>query len=166
MRRLLLVIALLAFAACGADEVAEDAIEQGIESQDGSGDVEVDVDSDDGSMDLTIESDEGDASVSIGGGELPENFPWDVPSGGEVQAVSTSSQGNVVAIRYPGSAFDDVVNHFQKIVDSEASADLNTQSIASPPVESWSWNLAGDGFVSISVQQQSDITLVSIIYDG
>lgn len=111
--RLLVAVGVLALGASACDAVADSVAEnvaEGIAEQAAGGDVDIDVDEDGGNV--RIESSEG--TLDIGGGELPEGFPADLPlpDGHEVQ--SSMSQGNAdaatlfVTVTAPGT-FDDVV---------------------------------------------------------
>lgn len=92
------VAALLLLAGCGAaaEKVSEKATEQAIESQTG-GDVDIDTDGE-GSVDIETE----DGSLSFGTGEIPEEWPQDVPvpEGIEVLSGTTmdASDGKLVSI--------------------------------------------------------------------
>jgi hypothetical protein len=85
-------------AGCGAaaDKVAEQATEQAIESQTG-GDVDIDT-SGDGSVEIETE----DGSMSFGTGEVPADWPEDVPLPNDLEVLSGSTtqaaDGELVAI--------------------------------------------------------------------
>lgn len=89
---------LLLLAGCGAaaEKVSEKATEQAIESQTG-GDVDINTDGE-GSMDIETEG----GSLSFGTGEVPEEWPEDVPltEGLEISSGSTidSSDGELVSV--------------------------------------------------------------------
>ena len=91
-------LAALLLTGCGAaaEKVSEKAAEQAIESQTG-GDVDIDT-SGDGSVDIETE----DGSMSFGTGEVPADWPEDIPlpDGLVVQTGSTSAaaDGELVAI--------------------------------------------------------------------
>lgn len=80
----------LALAGCGqvAEKVGEEAAEKAIEQGSG-GDVQLDLEDDS----IKIEGEDG--SLSIGGGEMPEDFPSEVtlPPGGTVVAGSSFQDG-------------------------------------------------------------------------
>ncbi len=81
-----LLAAALAVAGCG--EIAERAVEEGLEQAGGaSGNVELDLDDDDGS--LSIESSEG--SFRIGAHDVPDDFPQEVPLPAELEVMSSMS---------------------------------------------------------------------------
>lgn len=84
-----LLAASLGLAGCGAvaDEVAERAVEEGLERAGGASDVELDLDNEDGS--LSIESSEG--SLRIGAQDVPEDFPAEVPLPDDVEVMSSMS---------------------------------------------------------------------------
>jgi hypothetical protein len=85
------LIAATGLTACGAvaEKAGEKATEKAIESQTGG---DVDVDTDDGSV--SIETEEG--SASFGTGEVPEDWPDDIPlpDGLEVLTSSSTVSGN------------------------------------------------------------------------
>ncbi len=83
----LLASGMLLLAACSP---GEELTEQIAESQEGVGDVEIDEDS----GEVSVESDEG--SATFGGGELPDDFPIDMPEGGEVQSVIETVQVTIM----------------------------------------------------------------------
>lgn len=97
------IAATLGLTGCGdvAERAAEEAIEQG-----SGGDVDLNLEDDS----LSIEGEDG--SLSIGGGEMPEDFPADVtlPDGGTVVAGSSFEQGGnkgwLVESTYPDDPKD------------------------------------------------------------
>lgn len=111
--RLLAAVGALALGAAACDSVAENlterVVEEAAEQAAGEG-VDIDIDEDGGN--LRIESSEG--SLDIGGGELPEVFPSDLPLPDGHQVLSSMTQGSAdantvfVTVSAPG-AFDDVV---------------------------------------------------------
>ena len=165
MKKLATVLALgLVIAACSPGESADDATDPTEAASSGEpGDVEVDVDNE-GTVEMTIQTDDGDATVNIGGGELPDGFPFQIPGGGEIQAVATSGGGNVVSLIYPASQFDEIVDHFADIYASDAGENAGELALDDPPTRSWSWDTPSGGLVSITVQVQTDQALVNIIY--
>lgn len=112
MRRMLIVLAALAVVAagCGAavEELTEEAIERGLEASGENGNVEFDIDEDGG--EVRVETDDG--TMSIGGGEVPDELTIELPDGGDV--VSSFVMGDQVAVtlEYPGADFDELVAFF------------------------------------------------------
>jgi hypothetical protein len=97
----LAAVAALVLTGCSqaAEELTEEAIKQG-----GGGDVEIDAD------DGTVKVEGEDGSFTIGGKELPENFPSQVslPDGGTVESASTvttaKEEGWFVQASYPDAS--------------------------------------------------------------
>lgn len=112
MQRMIIVLAALAVvvAGCGAavEELTEEAVERGLEASGENGNVEFDLDEEGG--EVRVETDDG--SMSIGGGEVPDELTIELPDGGEV--VSSFVMGSEVAVtlEYPGSDFDELVAFF------------------------------------------------------
>ena len=111
--RLLAVVGVLALGAGACDSIAENVTEnvaEGIAEQAAGEGVEIDVDENGGNV--RIESSEG--TLDIGGSDLPEAFPGDLPlpDGHEVMSSMTQGSGDAntifVTVSAPG-AFDDVV---------------------------------------------------------
>lgn len=167
MKKLIALAVLgLTIAACSPDELADQLIENAIENEAG-GDVDVEIDSDDGSIEITGTDEDGnDASITFGSGELPDDFPYDLPDGGDVQAVSTSNDGSVVSIVYPSDDFEQIADFFRDIYNSRSSGDENATEFTSsnPPSAAFGFTDSSGLFTSISVSQAGDQTLVSIIY--
>lgn len=99
LRRPVVALSVLALAltGCGgvSENIAERALEEAAEAG-GEGDVDVDIDLDgeDGGG-ISIDSEDGTASVDIGGGELPDDWPSDVPViDGEIITAASSETGS------------------------------------------------------------------------
>ncbi|WP_261818521.1 hypothetical protein [Nocardioides sp. OK12] len=99
---------------CSTDTLAEKGMEKAMEAGSG-GDAVVDVDSDAGTV--TIEGEDG--SLSVGGGELPESFPEDVPLPDQAyQVVSAMELGGdeemiMAALLVPGGDVAGTVEHLE-----------------------------------------------------
>lgn len=108
---------LLAVAGCSSasDEIAERIAEQG------EGVSNVDIEDD--SVSFDVETDEGSASVDIGSGDIPDDFPAPIPSGGEVTfsmiTEGGGSSGSTVALTYPDDRFDELVSTWEGWLESE-----------------------------------------------
>ncbi len=108
--RLGFVIVILALVAVGCGNAAENILEGAIENQleeEGGGDVNVNLD-DDGGV-VSIETDEG--SMSIGGTEIPDDFPLPLPDYEEVVGVVTQTgefASSMVTLTFDPDDFDDV----------------------------------------------------------
>ena len=152
-----LVISLIV-TACSSDDGTDQPTNQNTQSQDGGGN------GGDGGTDETAATGDDDGEVTFGGGELPDDMPVPVPDGGAVQMVSTSADGNLVSLSYPGSDYDSIVEHFQGVYDDLAGENASVTNIEEPPAKAWTWNTSSGGFVSISATMADDATLVQIIY--
>lgn len=129
---LLLVSGVLVLAACSP---GEELAEQIAESQEGVGDVEVDEDS----GEVSVETDEG--SATFGGGELPDDFPVDMPDGGNVQSV-IEQEGDVIATVNYEEDFSTIAGHFEAWVDDSGMEVANRFESSNP--QSISWALEDD----------------------
>lgn len=152
-----LAVVALALTACSP---GEELAEQLLESEEGVGDVEIDA----GSGEFRVEGeDEDGGSFSIGGGEIPDDFPIDVPDGGEVQSVVEDTSGSLVAVRYEGG-FDDIKDFYENWVDSNGEV-LNKSETTNPPSVSW---LVEDGerSYSIAIIHADPFVQISLITEG
>lgn len=153
-RRLLTVIGVLALllGACSPAEVAERIAE----SQEGVGDVEIDEDS----GEVSVETDEG--SMTVGGGEVPDGFPIDLPGGGEVVAVIDAENSTTLSIEYDDS-FDSVAGFFEDWVDSSGLEVEFKSETSDPEVVSWSLATGNDEYYSITVGEEIGSGKVSVL---
>jgi hypothetical protein len=122
----------LLLTACGGGELAE----QIIESQEGVGDIEIDESS--GTVVVEIEDEEGDASISIGGGEIPDDFPVPVPEGGTVQSVVTMDTGASLSMLFPSDEFESLKDFYSSWASGE-SDDVTTFESSNPKAASWTF---------------------------
>lgn len=107
MRRLVgFCVLALVLVACGnaAETIAERAIEA-----DSGGDVDVDFSNDGETVSVEFDDEDGGGSATFGGGDVPDGFPIPVPNGGEVIQVVETPEQTVVAIQWPMSEFDSLV---------------------------------------------------------
>ncbi len=117
--RSLLLVPLIAvgFTACGAaqEAVSEQLVEQAV-----GGDVDLEL-GDDGQI-ASIETEDGSFEMSAGGGEVPEEWPGDVPlfDGGEISSsqVATVDGQTVVVVSYttdadPEATFDSLIEAYE-----------------------------------------------------
>lgn len=136
-----LAVVAVALAACSP---GEELAEQLLESEEGVGDVEIDV----GSGEFRVEGEDEDGeSFSIGGGDIPDDFPIDVPGGGEVQSVVESGDEGLVAVRYDDGDFDDIKGFYEDWVAANGEV-TNTSETSDPPSASW---IVEDGSSSYSI---------------
>ncbi len=105
MRRIsILVAVMLTLSACGAaakqvaDKAADKVAEQALQAND-LGDANVDVDSDSGQIEVSgTDPDTGeDINISVGGTDVPADFPMPLPDTGQVVAVNTVMMGDATA---------------------------------------------------------------------
>ena len=163
MKKLITLSVLALFvAACSPSDVADNIVENAIENETG-GDVDVDIDSDDGTVE--IEGEDGE-TATFGGGELPDDLPFDVPGGGDVQAVIQTNNGSTITLVYPSDEFDSLVDHFQKIFDAESAGDEDSfqSSTSNPKSASFAWNTSDGGLRSITISESGPQTLVGLLY--
>jgi hypothetical protein len=152
-RKLLALVAatMLTLAACSP---GEDLAEKIIESQEGVGDVEIDSDS----GEVSVETDEG--SLTLGGGEIPADFPIPLPEGGDVVAVIEAAGNTTISLEYDGS-IDSIVGYYQDWVDS-SGLEVQAKFETSDP-ETISWSLAdGDEYRTITVSEEGDVVTVLV----
>jgi hypothetical protein len=146
--------------ACSGGDLAERIIE----SQDGVGDVEIDENS--GSVSVDVEGEDGEGgSITIGGGDLPDDFPFDLPGGGEILSVFSSNNGEAtVTIQYPAGEFDSLKADFESQIESGGYEIVN---IGEQPGAVVTWNLSmGEGSALVSINAGQDATIVGVIYEG
>jgi hypothetical protein len=153
MRKLALILAALslAAAACGgsiSENVAEEIIERGIEAE-GGGDVDIDLDS----GQVSIEGPEGE-SISIGGGEVPDEITVPIPDGGSVISTFVSSGDASVGLSYPRSEFEALVAFYDDWVSGQSDEySRNESSFTSDDgtVRNVGWYSGGENQTNISV---------------
>ncbi len=170
VRKLVPFIALaLVASACGniAENIAEEAIERGLESE-GGGNVEIDLDSD-GEGTIEIQSDDGDSTISMGGGELPDGLEIPIPDGYEVVGSSTLSSGGQTyvstTLQYPVSDAEDLVAFYADYFDVFDEVFANQSSGGNSQL--WSWAVSeNDGAdtqsVTITTGEGNDFATVSL----
>lgn len=130
-----------------------------IESEDG--DASIVISEDDGTVEMEIESEDGDASIVIGGGELPADFPIDVPGGGTIQSVMEAEGNASVTLHYAESEFDSVKSFYENWVSSNSATVMSTTELSEPKVVQWTLE-AGSKFYVISVTEGFGQTVVSL----
>ncbi len=136
----------LILAAC--QSASETIAEQLAEQVEGVDNVEIDTDT----GQVKIETDEG--SVTIGGGELPDDFPVPLPDGYQVASVFTADGTSAVSLAYPEGDFDEIVAFFDDWTSSQSTAwSKSTSSVSGGEgtIDSANWfEDEGSSFISIS----------------
>ena len=108
MRKLSVLIMAVGLFAASCSAASEELTEQILESQEGVSNVEID---EDGGQ-ISFETDDG--SFSVGGGEIPNDYPVPFPDGGNVQTVITSDGGGQVSVAYPLDRYDELVAYYDE----------------------------------------------------
>ncbi len=166
----LLVVLALIIGACGniAENIAEEAIERGLEAE-GGGNVDIDLDSD-GEGSISIEGGaQGDAQMSFGGGELPEGLDIPVVDGYAVagSSVMSGDDGDFinVILQYPPSEYDALVAYYDDYFDGlEGSTKTESSSEGFRNV-SWSSN-SGEQGVGLTSAETDDFITVAVTQFG
>lgn len=149
---LLLVSGVLALAACSP---GEELAEQIAESQEGVGDVEIDEDS----GEVSVEGDEG--SATFGGGELPDDFPIDMPDDGSVQSV-IEDDGDVIATVSYEEEFSTIAGHFEDWVDNSGMEVVNRFESSDPQSITWALE-EGDSGHNLTVTAADETVQVTVL---
>lgn len=165
MRRVGLALLVVLATACGAigENLAEEMIEQSAEA--GGGDVNIDID-DEGQVSMSGSGPEGEQfDMTMGGGEIPDDFPIPVMDGGTVIAVNSMSSGDEsstgVSIEYPADAFDQLVDFYQDYVDGLGNEDIQRSESSTAEFKSVSW-FSNDGQFNIGVNSWADQEMTSV----
>ena len=176
-----MVVTALTLTACSGTELTERIIE----GQEGVGDVEISEDDgtvemeimtedgdasiviseDDGTVEMEIVTEDGDASIVIGGGELPADFPIDVPVGGTVVSVMEAEGNTSVSLEYDDSEFASVVAFYENWVSNSGATVMSKTELSSPQVVSWLLE-SGDLMYNIVITEGAGQTLVTLFLTG
>lgn len=151
----LIAVSALTVAACSGGDTAE----QILESQEGVEDVEIDEDS----GEVSVETDDG--SVTVGGGDIPDDFPVPVPSGGEVIAVAESPDGGNLLAEWAGASFTDIEGFYEDWIAGSGLEELQDIEISDPQSHTWTV-LDGDDSYTVSVSDSVDRIVVAITIVG
>ena len=118
---LFLGVALLVLAAGGCSSSGEEIAERIAEQSEGIDDVEISQ-TDDG-VQIEVQSDQGDASLSVGTGDLPDDFPFPVPDGfsvtGSFTAESPDGPAYTAVLMGPSGAVDEVAAMYEQFLNDE-----------------------------------------------
>ncbi len=156
MKRIAIGIAAGALALTACQSAGEVLTEQIVEQVDGVGNVEIDADT----GEVKIETDEGD--ISIGGGDIPDDFPVPVPDGGEVMTVFASPDGGSVTVSYAIDRYDDLVSYYNDWTNGQPGEwNLNTATYTAgdQTTRSTSWyGTTANEDVAITVVDCFDLT--------
>jgi hypothetical protein len=148
MKRFVPVVLGLTLILAACQSASETIAEQLAEQVEGVDNVEIDTDS----GQVKIETDEG--AVTIGGGELPDDFPIPLPDGYQVVSVFTAEGTSAVSLAYPEGNFDDIVAFFDDWTSSQPNAWTKSTSSVSGgegTIDSANWfEDEGSSFISVS----------------
>ncbi len=172
--RLFIVVSAFALlvTACGGQSAEEELLEQILEnSGEDIGDIDIDTGSGDGDFSINIQGEDGEEisvsgggddenfeitvegedgeTMTFGGGEIPEDLSVPVPDGGEVTMSLTSGQDISVALQYPPSEFDRIIQFYDSNFDVDSDSIDRFESSYSTEdgtVRSVNWNESDYGF--------------------
>lgn len=156
-RTWLLILAGLSMVACGsgAERAAESMLEAG-SGAGGSADVGIDIEDD--QVVVRSQTEEGDAEYSIGGGEIPGDFPIPVMNGGVVLGVSTQETDSGTAygvnLEYPAEAYEAVAAFYGDYMESLDGESQHGET-ETDEMKSVSW-----------LNQQSEVRVGIALLDG
>jgi hypothetical protein len=151
-RLLLVATMMLTLAACSP---GEEVAEQIIESQEGVGDVDVDTDS----GEVSIETDEG--SVTVGGGEIPDGFPIDVPSGGNIVASADADESASLVMEFEGADYDDIVGFYEDWIAGSGMDQVQDVQVSDPKGRAWTLQ-SGSDIYTIGINDAEDFIALTI----
>ena len=147
------VITLMLAACSPGDELAE----QIIESQEGVEDIEID----ESSGEVNVETEDG--SFTIGGGEIPADWPVAVPSGGNVLAVAVGDSGDgSLSMEFPNANYDDMVSFYDDWVAGSGLELMQRTEVQDPAGHAWTIQ-DGESVYTISVNDVEDYVGLVII---
>lgn len=145
------------------EAIAEEGVEQGMEAA-GGGDVEIESDGEDN---VTIESDEG--SMEFTGGELPEDFPEEIPVPGGFAIESSmgleTAEGQMFRAHFtsPDAQAEQIHDELRSRLEDAGFESTATNSMSANGVERRVSTLASDDWVvNLVVNGEQDLT--SVIY--
>lgn len=148
MKRLAIGLMAGALVLTACQSASETLTEKALEQIDGVDGVDIDVDS--GEVSLETE----DGAITIGGGEVPDDFGIPLPGGDyEVLSVFTSDESSVVSLAYPGADYDTIVAHFEDWTSSQPEEwSISTSSVGAEDGQTiMTTTFGGDGaFINVS----------------
>ena len=105
-------------------------------------------------------------SVVIGGGDIPDGFPIDVPGGGEVQAVFQSDTDTTVAVMLDAADYETVIAFYENWIEKTGSDVVNKFESSAPKATVWTLE-DGSSSYNISVSEAGEQTIVNLfVMDG
>ncbi len=162
MKRIAMAITAL-FVVLTACSPGEGLAEQILENQEGIENVEINEDA--GEVKIEVEGEDG-GSVVIGGGDIPDGFPVDMPGGGEVQAVFESDTDTTVAVMFDAADFDTVIAFYENWIEKTGSDVVNKFESSAPKATVWTLENGSDTY-TISVSEAGEQTIVNLfVMDG
>ena len=136
----------------------EELTEQILEGQDGVDDVEIDEDT----GEVTVESEDG--SFTVGGGEIPSDWPVDVPSGGNVVAVGQDASGGSLSMDFPGADYDELVAFYDNWTTSSGFEVTQRIETTDPKGNGWTLQNGDDSYtISLNDGGESVFLLIFVI---
>jgi hypothetical protein len=156
----LLTVAALVASACSsaAETLTEQIVEAGAE-----GDVDVNID--DETVSVSFEDEDGSGSFTVGGGEIPSDFPVPVPDGGEVMSIFESEGDIGAAVSYDAGSYDELVAFYEDWVAGADLPELQTSTAEYEGARSVQWFSPSAG-TYVSVTETPDGVLLSINVEG
>ena len=106
MKRTAIIFIAAALVLTACQSASEKLTEQILEEAVGGGDVDINTDT----GEIKIVTDEG--SISIGGGDLPDDLAVPLPDGYSVTSVFSSPDGSAVSVSYAPDRWDELVSFF------------------------------------------------------
>lgn len=156
MKRIAPIVFAAALVLSACQSASETIAEQLAEQVEGVENVEFDADT----GTVKVETDSG--LLSVGGGELPGDFPIPVPDGGDVLSVFTSDGQAAATLTYPAERYEELVAFYDEWtsgqpdewVSETATVDAGGQTMRS---SSWYGNIA-EADAGVFVTDCVDIT--------